>query len=253
MTNGPGEGADRPPEGLPEDEWGPESRRHGPGRRRPPIVAVMGRAVVPAQPDEVRLALTVKGRAATAEAALSDVATRSEALEHLLGESGVARSQWTTSGVSIEEEQEFRDRRTIRIGFLASNRLIVRLTDPGAVGPLIGEATRRAGAEVAGPLWQVALDNPARTEACRQAVADARRKAGAYAEALGMALGRVLVVSEPGVSLPGPRFARVPVAVAQRLAMAEGGADIDVQPGDLDISAAVQVTFTLVAPGEPAG
>jgi uncharacterized protein len=249
MTHGHGDHANRPAEGLPEGEPDHEPHRHGPGRPRPPIVAVMGRAMVPAQPDEVRLALAVKGRAATAEAALTDVATRSEALERLLAESGVTRSQWTTSGVSIEEEQELRHGRTTRIGFLASNRLILRLTDPAAGGPVIGAATRRAGAEVAGPWWQVALDNPARTEACRQAVADARRKAGAYAEALGMALGRVLTVAEPEVSLPGPRLARAPMGV-QRLAMAEGGADIDVQPGNLDITAAVQVTFTLTPPDE---
>jgi hypothetical protein len=64
MTHGPGEGADRPPEGLLDEDWGPGPHRHGPGRPRPPVVA-----------------------------ALTDVATRSEALEQLLAESGVTRSQ----------------------------------------------------------------------------------------------------------------------------------------------------------------
>ncbi|HWC31751.1 MAG TPA: SIMPL domain-containing protein, partial [Actinomycetota bacterium] len=82
----------------------------------------------------------------------------------------------------------------MRKGFRASSSVTVRIDDVAIIGKLMSEATGRARAEVRGPWWGVKPDNAARAEACRLAATDARRKAEAYAAALGKRLGDVLEV-----------------------------------------------------------
>ena len=55
-----------------------------------------------------------------------------------------------------------------------------------------------ASAAITGPEWTLAPTNPAHAEARRAAAEDARLRATAYAEALGLELGPVAWVSEPG-------------------------------------------------------
>ena len=68
---------------------------------------------------------------------------------------------------------------------------------------------------MAGPRWWIAPDNPARVEACRQAAAEAKRKAEAYADALGLRLGAVAEnPAEPSPFGAAPRMRMAPVAMA---------------------------------------
>jgi uncharacterized protein YggE len=88
----------------------------------------------------------------------------------------------------------------------------------------------------------VALDNPARTEAYRQAAADARRKAEAYVTALGARLGAVASLAEPGLGRFEPHYDRSDM-MASPAQMADSDQPVEVHAGDLDISAMVEVVF----------
>ena len=155
-----------------------------------------------------------------------------------------------TSGISVLEETEWdaRSSRRKHLGYRAVNRISVRLDDVETVARLISEATDKCDASVRGPDWQIALANPARTEAFRAAAEDARRKAEAYASALGTSLGDVLTVIEPGLGvrvhqrheiMPVPAPAAAPQAAAAR------PPEIQIEAGALDLAAAVEVTFAL--------
>ena len=122
------------------------------------------------------------------------------------------------------------------------HQISVKLDDATLVGKLMREATNRSQARVSGPWWQVALDNPARAEACRQAAADARRKAEAYVTALGARLGAVASVAEPGLGRFEPNYDRSDM-MASRAQMADSDQPVEVHAGDLDISAMVEVVF----------
>ena len=68
----------------------------------------------------------------------------------------------------------------------------MRLSDPELIGQLIAQTTEDLAARIEGPRWLISLDNPVRLEAARQAAADARRKAQAYAEGVSAKLGRLV-------------------------------------------------------------
>jgi uncharacterized protein YggE len=207
-------------------------------------VAVRGEAVVKAQPDEVELLIEVSYLARTPQEALAEVARRSEALTALFDELSIPRERWTTSGVAVEETSEWdqQAQRQVQRGYTASNRVSVRLADASIVGGLLNAATARAQARIHGPWWRVALDNPARAEACRQAALAARRKAEAYATALGARLGNIVEVREPGVEPPRPEPRREMRAMAMK---ADAPAEVTVQAGELEVGAAVIVTFAV--------
>ena len=88
-----------------------------------------------------------------------------------------------------------------------------------ALGVIMSEAGRRRAAPVTGPNWSMAPTNPAYDLARRAAAEDARHRAIAYAEALGLSLGDVAWVAEPGHAL-GHAAGHDPPGVAMRAGMA---------------------------------
>jgi uncharacterized protein YggE len=208
-----------------------------------PTVTARGEAVVPGRPDEGIWTIEVSALDTTPDGALGQVGKDSHVLDELLDQLGIAREKRSTSGVTVREEFDYVDGKQVRRGFRAQNTVTVRIADASIAGRLIGDATARAKASVRGPAWWIAPDNPARIEACRRAVEAARRKAEAYAEALGLRLGAVVEVREPTAGVqPIPR----PGGALAMRAMAES-APIDVDAGELDVEASVEVTFALEA------
>jgi predicted metalloprotease len=122
------------------------------------------------------------------------------------------------------------------------NLVTVRLADASIAGRMIRgpSSARRPG--VRGPTWWIAPDNPARVEACRRAAVEARRKAEAYADALGLRLGGVVEVREPS---PGGHAAPRPAVGAISMRAVAEPASVEVDPGELNVQAQVEVTFFL--------
>lgn len=210
-------------------------------------VTVRGRSSVPATPDEAVLRLLVTALEPSAAGAQSAVAERSQRLERALDDLGIPEVARFTSGLAVGEERDWKDGRQVHRGFRASSSIRLRLTDPGPIGALLRIAVEEAGAEIVGPQWQVARHNPAVAEACRQAGLDARRRAEAYADALGVRLGAVASATEPEVKdgLRGEVFGQS----FDHAAALESAPAVDVHPGELDVGATVDVVFLLETRG----
>lgn len=91
-----------------------------------------------------------------------------------------------------------------------------------------------------GPL-EISNDVAARSQALEKAVADARQKAAAIARALGRPVGEVLSAQESGASYPEPIYFH---AVKDGMGSA-AQAPTPVEPGQLTLTASVQVVFAL--------
>ncbi len=204
-------------------------------------ITVAGTAVVPALPDEVAIGISLTHLAQTPDAAISEVAARSQELEAIFQEMTIGRDRWTTSGVSINEEREWDGTRQIHRGYRAGTRINLRVADPQIVGHVMHESVRRCQASIDGPNWIIAPDNPAHELARRQAAVSARDKATAYADALGVRLGAITAINEPGVSAGPPGL----MAKGARLMAMDATPEISVHAGDLDISATIIVSFAL--------
>jgi uncharacterized protein len=205
-----------------------------------PLVSVVGSAVLRAEPDEAVVVVTLSALEDGPGAALEDVARRSEALVGLLDEFGIASSDRSTTGVSVREDFDHTSEGRRSLGHRAAWAIAVRLTDLAVIGRLVTRATTELDARVDGPQWQIAVENPIRLEAARQAAADGRRKAQAYAEGVGARLGALIRLAEP-------ESAAFPRRTSKIIAASAASGDLLVEPGEQDITATIEVTFALVA------
>lgn len=192
-------------------------------------------------PDEALVALEVSVVRPRPEEAFEDVAHRSGMVERVLDELAIEQALRSTSGVTIGEAREYENGRSVLRGYSATNRIAVRVREPDAVAVLLRDAVGRADAHVSGPSWLIAHGNPARAEACREASIDARRRAEAFADGLGMRVGSIVAAQEPGTHAPEPRRQHPGFAPM----LADEAAVIPVSPGEHEVYATVEVTFAL--------
>ena len=202
-----------------------------------PTITVRGEAVMPAEPDEAIVSVTLTARDEAPGPALANVSARNNALLELLDELGVAKSDRSTTGVTVHEEFDHTAAGRRSLGHCAASGVSVRLTDPDVIGELVVRATSALGARIDGPRWQIAPDNPVRLEAARAASADARRRAQAFAEGVGARLGRLLRLAE------GQRHGLI--TPAGGVWRASAAAKMDVEPGEQEVTATIEATFEL--------
>jgi uncharacterized protein YggE len=203
-------------------------------------VTVRGSATVGATPDEALVVVELDELRPTAEQAYAAVAERAAALRSLCDELEIGTSKRSTGGISVGEHTEFVDGRAEHRGFRAVARTDLRLEDAAVVARVLAEAVARVGARVDGPFWSVRPDNAAHLSAAREAAVVARRKAEAYGEALGLRLGALEKAEEPVVRAT-PR----PLEATTRALAAEAPV-VGVEPGELQVTAEIELTFFLV-------
>jgi uncharacterized protein len=201
-------------------------------------VKVRGRGTVPTRADEAMLTFEVVSVADSAADAFSEASDRSAVLDLVLDEAGIDAEARSTVGTAVQEFDEYGNGQVVRHRHRAANAVNVRLTDTEAVTRLLRAAVERAGANVRGPIWRVRDSAAAEAEACRKAVADAKGRADAYAERLGLRVGAVVAVED------APEW---PMQVGFAPVRAMATADPAVYPAEFGVSAAVDVTFELVA------
>lgn len=213
-----------------------------------PTVNVRASATVDAIPDEARVHFDLSASERSADAALDAIRERIRQIDTVLEELGIDPSD-RTSTVQVGEQGERSGGKWLSKGYQAFAAVIAVVRDTDAVGLLVNETVARAGPEVRGPYWRVSPDHPARLEACRKAAADAKARAQAYADVLGVALGEIIRVAEPGsrtIEAPiADPVAPQPVAAAglMRSGPVEARPPIDLSPGRQQVHAAVELIF----------
>jgi uncharacterized protein len=203
-------------------------------------VTVRGVGEARTSPDEASVTLTIEAIERKAAAALAKGAERTQAALELCDSLGIEPAARVTSGASVAEHGEHdREGRWLHRGYRAWNQIVARVGEASVVGELIAGAVDR-GAQVSGPAWTIAPDNPARVEACNEAALDAQRRAEAYGDALGVRVGAIVAVRDPGTGIPPPPR-------PMRMAAMDAGAveALPVEAGEQLVTAAVEVEFKL--------
>jgi len=176
--------------------------------------------------------------------ALTDVSRRSDTLVALLDDLGIAKKDRSTTGVTVNEEFDHTPSGRRPLGHRAAASVSARMTDPDLIGRLITSATTELHARVNGPQWQIASHNPVRLDAAREAAADAKRKAQAFADGVGATLGQLIRLTEPGSEFTEPRIHYQDLSLRARAA-AGGEEQMQIEPGEHEVTAAIDATFAL--------
>ncbi|HZM29796.1 MAG TPA: SIMPL domain-containing protein [Acidimicrobiales bacterium] len=213
-----------------------------------PEIVVRGTAEARALPDRARLRVDVTADHRDQDAAYRARAEIAARVDAVLAEHAAAVDRTTVAGLRVQPRTRWANGRELHEGWRASRTTLVELVGLDALGPIMAGLVE-AGAAVTGPDWTLAPTNPAHAEARRGAAEDARLRAAAYAEALGLDLGPVAWVSEPGLRKGVPAGGPPPVtrgtAVAFRAADAEPPAE-DLPASEMTVEAAVEVGFRIL-------
>jgi uncharacterized protein len=213
-------------------------------------IVVRGTGEARALPDLASLTVEVTADHKTRDEAYQARATVAARVDNVLAEHAESIARTTLASLVVQPLTRWHRGEELRTGWRASRTSFVEITVLDALGDIMSGLVD-AGAAVRGPQWSMAPTNPAYDQARRVAAEDARHRAESYAEALGLMVGPVAWVAEPGMrSEPRPpvpiaRMAAAPLAAAGAASEAAEPTE-DLSPSEMTIEVAVEVGFGII-------
>jgi hypothetical protein len=206
-------------------------------------VAVQGQGKIEAVPDQVRLWLEVSEQGSRVDQVTQEVRRKIDAVLKAVKAQGVAEKDLQTQAYQVSPQMEWKNGKSTRVGYSASNRVEVTIRDLKKTGATLSAALDAGANNVNGP--QFSFENPQALErkALDLAMEDARAKAALLAQAAGASLGEVLTIDEGNLTPPVPRpfYARALMAGAA----AQAAQPEPIEQGQETVQATVHVTFAL--------
>lgn len=198
-------------------------------------VTVSGHGEVKASPDSAQVNIGVITQARSAKEAQSQNNRTANAVIAAIKEQGIPKDDIQTTELSLWPQHDEKGRSIT--GYQVKHTLSVRVAGMEKVGAVIDAAVAAGANHTYGITFE--KDDPAdlEQEALKQAVADARERADALAQAAGKKIVRVVSIKEAGTQDFPPEY--------KRMAYEVGGAGVPVEPGQLSVTASVEVVFEI--------
>jgi uncharacterized protein len=207
----------------------------------PRILALVGTGEVKVRPDMALITLGVASRADTAREALSRNNTAMAEVIDYLKDSGIDDKDIQTSNFAVNPVYVYdqNNQQPPKItGYEASNQVTVTIRKLPDLGLVLDQAVSKGSNQIYGIAFSVAEPEPLQDQARRLAVADATRKAKLYAEAAGVTLGNITMISEQIAMPPVPVYAK-----AQRMDAA--AASVPVEAGEQLIQVQLNMSWEI--------
>jgi uncharacterized protein len=192
-------------------------------------ISVSAQGTVNVAPDMATVTLGVQTKADDAATALKNNASKMTAVISAVEAQGVPANKIQTSDLSLN----FDDQNSV---YVASHTITVEVDTIANVGPILDAAVNAGANNSWGVQFGLKDSSAANSQALQAAVVAARKHADAIATGLGVSITGVGSAAEPTFSSPIP-YGASPLA-------ASAAASTPIQPGELSISANVQVVYT---------
>lgn len=172
-------------------------------------VTVTGEGRVSYVPDTATVTLGVQiDKAPSALSALTQLNQKISKILPAVKEAGVPDSDITTQNYTLYPNYDYVNGISYAAGYTANQQLTVKIrdlkSDSYTVSTVIDAASKAGANQIQGITFDVSKLNDLQQEARIKALADARSKASALADAAGVRLGKVVGWYENMVSTPGP-------------------------------------------------
>lgn len=191
-------------------------------------------------PDMATISTGVVSEARTAAEALAANTRAMQAAVAGLKQLGIADRDLQTSNFSVSPTYHHDPKRNVPpkiVGYAVSNQLTVVVRDLESLGPVLDKVVRDGANQISGPNFGFTKPRELMDIARARAAADAERKAGLYAKALGLELGPIVSISEETHSpRPQPIHARM-------AAMESAGGPPPIESGELTLNIRVNVVW----------
>jgi len=209
-----------------------------------PMITVTGNAAVEASPDEATVRIGIVHQGGSAKEAQDEANKTVQATLKAIGDLGVPpqriqTSRLTISPMYLQPRQGSNDAPRIT-GYTASNVITVTLDILGLIGPVVDAGLENGANQLEGVQFGLRNDGPPRELALHLAVTEAKGKAAAIADALGVTLGPVQEVSESVSSVVPLGEDRAVFAMASRAAV-----PTPVSAGQIEIRVGVVLKYAI--------
>ncbi|MFT2212347.1 SIMPL domain-containing protein [Rhizobium giardinii] len=212
---------------------------------REAVVSVFGEGHAQVAPDMAILSFSVIKDAKTAREALDANNKAMADVLNALKAGGIAERDLQTSGFAVNPQYQYPDnndggnRPAVLTGYQVANSLTIKVRDLAKLGEIIDQSVT-LGVNQGGSI-QFTNDKPEATiiEARKEAVADAVAKAKVLSEAAGVALGRIVEISENS-SRPEP------LPMMRTMAKEYAADAVPIATGENSYNVTVNVTFAIM-------
>jgi uncharacterized protein YggE len=208
----------------------------------PRILTATGTGRVSMRPDTAVVQVGAETRAPSLADATADVSRRISAVLERVKALGVAEGDITTVTYAIDPviAQRRSEEEAARIlGYRVANVVQLRIRQLDAVGRVMDAAVAGGANTIRGLTFTIGDPQAVEAQARAVAVQNATAKARQLAQAAGVTLGELVLLSE-GVAMPVPRF--IGPRAAADIAVAPG----PVEPGQLEIAVTVTANYRIV-------
>lgn len=191
-------------------------------------------------PDAVQISLAVSVLAETNDVALAQASASADVVRETLLDMKVDEADFATQGLSVNPEYTYTEAEGQKIvGYRATQIFDVLVRDAANAGAVIDAVISKGGANVSvNSTYPVVNDATSGSVAAREdAVANARAKAEAYAELLGVKLGDIVYLTE--INAP------TNVVVAKSSDAIAEGAATQIDLGTQEVTVTVEVRWKL--------
>jgi uncharacterized protein YggE len=205
-----------------------------------PVVVTVGEGIIKRAPDRAWVTIAAESRAKTPTEAQKMNADAMNAVLQKIKGMGLPSEAIQTSGYDLQPEFDYANNRQTLRGYVARNRVEVRVDEFAKLGELLDVAVGAGATSIGGIRFDLKDRSQTEQTALQRAIADARVQADTAAKAAGLKVERIirLEVQREGAA-PPPR-----PMMAMR---SEGGlaaAPPPIAPGELEVR--VSVTMTAV-------
>ena len=204
---------------------------------RIPFVHSVGEGTVAVKPDQARINLSVVNQATTAQEASAQNANAVTSVLNQLNTLLGPLADIKTISYSLAPNYNYQQgQQPLLVGYTASNTIQVTTSDLSIVGRIIDTGIQAGANQVTSLQFGLKDDTPARIQALKLAVAQAKTRADAMASGLGMRTGAVQVIQEGYTASSGSQAGVV-------LAL---GSPTPVQAGTVNVQANVTLDVSLI-------
>ena len=202
---------------------------------------VVARGSVTRVPDVAVISAGVVTQARDAKSALAQNSALMARVLAALKRAGVADKDVATSNIALAAQYRYSDNQPpVITGYQANNSVTIRFRDVGKSGAILDALVAEGANQISGPNLVIDKPEAALDEARIAAMKTARARAELYARAAGLAVKRIVVISESNDG-GEPR----PMPMAMMRSAAAPAADTQVAAGEQEIGVTVSVTFEL--------
>jgi uncharacterized protein YggE len=205
-------------------------------------LSVSGEGTITAAPEIASLRVGVTSESKTAREASQENADKMGRVVAALRKAGIPEDKIQTVQLTVEPAYDYNEGQQVLRGFQARNVVEARTRDLERLGEILDAVIQVGGNTVEGIGFELEDPGAAQTRALTRAVDDARRKAEALAKAAGVELGDIQEIAAAygggPIPLPMPRLASMEARM-------EAAPPPPVAPGELTVTASVQVVYRL--------